>query len=146
MFIAFYKGGGFVSRLIKFWTRSKYSHCELVFNNGSSFSADTKMPMHTRFASKFMIPEEWDFIHIAVAEEDEMKIEDFCVEELNCAYDWKGIFLSQFINLGYHSKTKWFCSEVCVAALQTIGMLPGIKPNRVSPGKLHELASKMTQK
>lgn len=147
MFIAFYKGNGFVSRLIKFWTRSKYSHCELVFSNGSSFSADTKMPMHTRFAnSKYMVAAEWDFIHIAVTKEGETKIKNFCIDELRCAYDWTGIVLSQFIPLGYHNKTKWFCSEVCVAALQTIGMLPGIKPNRVSPGKLHDLASKMTQK
>lgn len=146
MLVAFYKGKGLVSNIIKFWTRSNYSHCELVFNNGASYSADTKMPMHTRFSTQTMLSEEWDFINLQITCDDEREIEDFCLEELGCSYDWKGILLSQFINFGYHSKTKWFCSEVCVGALQHIGLFPGIKPNRVSPGKLYELVKKMAQR
>jgi hypothetical protein len=142
MMVAFFKGPGFVSRLIKIWTRSKYSHCELVFDDGRRFSADTEMPMHTRFSTEAMTSKNWDFVHIPMSQADENKIKGFCFEEIGCRYDWTGIFLSQFIRLGYQSKTKWFCSEVCVAGLQQIGLLPGIKPNRVSPGKLFKLINK----
>lgn len=142
MIVAFYKGPGFVSRLIKLWTRSKYSHCEILFEDGRHFSADTKMPMNTRFSTEPLTIKNWDFIVLPVGIDDENKIKAFCVDEVGCRYDWTGIFLSQFIHLGYQSKSKWFCSEVCAAALQQIGLLPGWKPNRISPGKLFKLLDK----
>lgn len=142
MIVAFYKGSGFVSRLIKLWTRSRYSHCELVFSDGRHFSADTEMPMHTRFSTQQLDIKNWDFLVLPLTHEQENKVKGFCVDEIGCRYDWTGIFLSQFIRLGYQSKTKWFCSEVCAAGLQQVGMLEGVKPNRVSPGKLFKLLNK----
>ena len=128
--------------MIKLWTRSKYSHCELVFDGDLRFSADPEMPMHTRFSLKEMEPGKWDFIELPLDPEQENEIHAYFLTEMNCRYDWVGIFLSQFIPLGYQSESKWFCSEVCVAGLQQAGLLTDIKPNRVSPGKLYKLLNK----
>lgn len=139
MKVAFLKGTGFVDKLIKFWTMSRYSHCELVFSDGTWFGNALDGEMKTGFKTRDANPAYWDFIELPTSEADEIKIKAFCEDEKNCKYDWTGIFLSQFIPLGIQSKTKWFCSEICTAALQEIGMLKGIKPYRVSPGKLNSL-------
>lgn len=142
MRVAFLKGTGFVSRAIQIWTRSKYCHCELVFGDDLRFSADPTMPMHTRFSIEPMSASCWDFIEIPMDKEKEKIICEYFKTELDCRYDWVGIFLSQFIPFGYHSESKWFCSEVCVAGLQKVGLLTDVKPNRVSPGKLYKLLQK----
>ena len=95
--------------------------------------------MKTCFQNVYLDPKYWDTIEIKMSKEQEEIIKKWCETELDCKYDWAGIFLSQFIPLGIQSKTKWFCSEICVAALQQVGMLDGIKPYRVSPNKLSKL-------
>ena len=43
MRVAFYKGeGNFFDKLIRWWTKSSYSHCELIFSDGIFFSADPR--------------------------------------------------------------------------------------------------------
>jgi len=139
MKVAFLKGTGFIDKLIKFYTKSDYSHCELVFSDGVWFGNALDGKMKTGFKSRIPDPKYWDFIELPTSEADEIKIKAFCEKEKDCKYDWSGIFLSQILHFGAQSKTKWFCSEICTAALQEIGMLSGIKPHKVSPGKLYSL-------
>ena len=70
--------------------------------------------------------------------EEEEKARAFCRLECGCAYDWKGLIFSQLLNLGYHSATKWFCSEVVAAALQKADVHLTLEPQRYSPGDLYK--------
>lgn len=141
MKLAFLKGEGFVAKMIRLWTRGPYSHVELVFSDMVAFSCAQTDSMHTRFQNIYFDTKYWTLVDVNVSEEDEKKIRTWCESEVGCAYDWTGIILSQFIPFGYQSKTKWFCSEVCVAALQQVGLFPKIKAWRVSPNKLYKLIS-----
>lgn len=138
MYVAFLKGTGFTDWLIKKWTHSKYSHCQLVFSDGSSFGSNIFGDMSTQFMNMTYDPAYWDLVEVPMTPEHEREIIKFCQSEQNCKYDWCGIFFSQIFQLGWHSVSKWFCSEFCVAAFQVVGMLPGVQPNRISPEDLHK--------
>ena len=145
MKVAFLKGEGFTAKLVKWWTKGPYDHCALVFSDGVSFSSSLQKDMYTQFERINFNTAYWDVLDVPMSAEDEHKVRSFCINEMNCRYDWVGIFLSQIIPLGYNSKSKWFCSEVCVAALQKANLLLNEKPNRVSPNKLYKLlASKVS--
>lgn len=52
IYLALYKGRGTLfNRLVRLWTRSKYSHCELVLAAGSEFcAAAIGFPMPQRYS------------------------------------------------------------------------------------------------
>jgi hypothetical protein len=52
------------------------------------------------------------------------------------------MFLSMILPLGKADEEKWFCSEVCAAALQKIDILVGYVPYKISPNKLYKLLKK----
>jgi hypothetical protein len=139
MIIAFLKGEGFVSNLIKWWTESNYCHCEFLFSDGLRFGCDPMSPFTTRLTKETPSSVYWDYVSIPMTIEEEFKIREFCMNEVGCKYDWKGIFLSQILPLGYENKEKWFCSELCTAGLQQVGLLKDKKANRISPGALFKL-------
>lgn len=144
MKVAFLKGTGFIDYIIKIWTFGKYSHSELVFSDGTWFSTELAWPFKTSF---HRYDEQWankhfDFIDINITAEQEQRIREFCVGEVGCAYDWKGIILSMILPFKKADAEKWFCSEICVAALQIIGLLQGVKPQCVFPNKLSKLLKK----
>jgi hypothetical protein len=139
MEIAFRKNSNTIpSKLIRWWTKSPYSHCELVFKNGLTFSAFIE-DFRTDFKSASHDPSEWDIIEIPIDLETEYKIYQFCVDEDNCLYDIVGLTLTQFLPLGFENPWWWFCSEICVAALHRAGMLLDIVPHLTDPGTLAKL-------
>ena len=139
MKVAFQKNDhSFFAGLIRWWTRSPYSHCELLFDDGVMFSSH--IAQHgTRFWTPGILSANvWDVYHIPTTLEEDIRVRAFCGSELGCSYDWIGILFSQFIRLQREHPRKWFCSEICAAALQKVGLLTGAKPCTFSPGKLHK--------
>ena len=127
------------SRIICFRTFGKYSHSEIVFSDGRSFSAD-ESDGGTRWKDSIMDPDEWDFIDIPCNKTQEKDIRKFCEGEDGLRYDMIGIGFSFLpIPIGWQTAEKWFCSEICVAALQQIGYLVGYTPARISPNKLYKI-------
>lgn len=122
--------------LIRWWTGSPYSHCEIVFSDGVMFSSHLA-DKGTRYVQGVIRPDFWDGLWIPTTLEDEIRIRRWCDSELYCRYDWKGIFLSQFLKLQREHPDKWFCSEICAAIVQMVGFLKGMKPCSLSPGKLY---------
>lgn len=137
MTIIFYKAEGKIfDRLIRWWTDSPYSHCELVFDGDLLFSADA-WSNRVRFKTGYN-RESWDEIALELNDAHIDKIMKFCAAQANAKYDWLGIagFVIPAIK---DSSDRWFCSELCCAALQQAGMLQGINSGRVSPKHLYQL-------
>lgn len=139
MKIAFYKASGTLfDKLIRFWTSGPYSHCELVFSNGTWFSSS---PRDGGCRWKIIGEDysKWDFIDIDITEDQENTLKAFCQREDGKGYDWLWIFLTQFLPLNLQDRNKWGCSELVTAALQVIGLLTGVRALSVHPNKLWKL-------
>jgi hypothetical protein len=127
-----------IEKSICWWTASPYFHVEIIFESGISFSAYPEKN-RTAFTKHSFDLSCWDIIDIPTTEEEDGIIFQWCLSEDKCGYDWSGIFLTQIIPLSFQSRTRWFCSEVCLAALQQIGKYPNLKAYHYHPGKLHRL-------
>lgn len=139
MKIAFRKNATKInSKLICWWTSSIYSHCEIVFENGLSFSADIEV-MKTRFKTVVYDPNEWDIITIPIERIVEYKVYDFCLDEDNCGYDLYGMICTQVLYLSFESPYWWFCSELAYKCLQIAGLIPDTISYEVDPGKLFNI-------
>lgn len=133
IYLALYKGKGtFFNRLIRLWTRSAFSHCELVMPDGRWLSASAT-DGGVRAKQIELNPDHWVLIPLPWAEAQLIE-RVFTVNE-GKGYDWLGILASQFLPLAIDDKRRMFCSEFCAAAL-------GFDtPQRFSPGLLGGLAT-----
>lgn len=134
--MAFYKGKGrFFDKVVRWWTGGKYSHCELVFSNDTYFSADA-WENEVRFKRMFPNPENWDFVALNLTQKEELVVRAWCDSQEGKRYDYTGILLSQVMPLHIEDPNRWFCSELCVAALQRVGRLPGLLAQDIDPSEL----------
>jgi uncharacterized protein YycO len=119
MQIAFFKGSGkFYDKLIRIFTFGPYSHVELIFSNGLWFSSSSldngvRYTVHTNM-------EDWTIFDINITCEEEVRIKQWCDIQVGAEYDFLGIF-RYYIPFCQQSPDKWFCSEICLEALQRIG-------------------------
>jgi hypothetical protein len=128
MQLALYKGnGGYFNRLIRYWTKSEYSHAELIINGAWYSSSHTDGGVRAkRFDPK---PESWTFIELP---HDEAYALWIYSRALGCGYDWTGIIGSQVLPFNVHWPRHYFCSELVAEML-------GLKtPQGYSPGGLHK--------
>jgi hypothetical protein len=141
----------FFGRIIKLWTLSKYCHVELVFSNGEWFSSrEYKGAVSFCYGVPEGETEEmYDFLDLPMSDLDERYIRQWCVKEqfredgTRCGYDVRGVIFSFLpIPIGWQSAQDWFCSEICVAALQRVGWFSGYSAASISPAKLYKLAVK----
>lgn len=72
-------------------------------------------------------PDHWSLVRLNV---DPAGPARFIRDRIGAGYDYRGILLSQALPIGWHDPTRWFCSEICAAAL---GMED---PHCLSPGTL----------
>ncbi|KMW56991.1 putative cytoplasmic protein [Candidatus Rhodobacter oscarellae] len=141
--LAFYKGLGKTrwQRLqdgaIRFATGGVYSHVELI--PGSAQHGDTAQCLSSsgrdggvRAKRILLKPESWDLVELRI---DADKPAQFIRDRIGAQYDYNGILLSQVLALGRHDESRWFCSEICAAALG----LPN--PQRVSPQFLFDVVT-----
>ncbi|MBD9483913.1 hypothetical protein IB229_13080 [Pseudomonas sp. PDM14] len=115
IYLALYKGKGkLFNRLIRLWTRSKYSHCELVMPDGRWLSASA-MDGGVRAKRIDLDLAHWDLIPLPWA--NAAHIEGLFQRHQGKGYDWVGILLSQVVPIAIQSPARMFCSEFCAAAL-----------------------------
>lgn len=137
---AFYRGTrpglqGLYSRLVRWWTRSPYSHCELVFSTGVAASASF-IDNGVRYKRIDFNPAHWDFVELPEGLQGPA-LDWFCWH-LGQPYDLPGNFHFVFALIG-HDRRRWFCSEAVAAALGFID------PWRYSPGTLHSALCALRQ-
>jgi hypothetical protein len=118
MYIAFYKAThsglpGIYNRLVRWWTRGIYSHCEIVFGNGLCASA-SYMDGGVRFKQIDLAIAKWDFIRVP----DWMKpaAHEWFARHVGEKYDLMGN-LHFVVAAVPDDKDKWCCSEAVAAAL-----------------------------
>jgi hypothetical protein len=137
---AFYKGtrpglSGIYNRGVRAWTRSSYSHAELVFPSGWSASS-SYMDGGVRLKMIDFDPALWDFVDVPPA--FEKAAFQWFLDHRGAKYDLLGD-LHFVIAPVEGGKDKWFCSESIAAALG----LP--EPWRYDPATLFSVLTFINQ-
>ena len=119
--IAFYKGeGNFINQIVRWWTKSIYSHAELVLPDNVTWIGISPF-LKSKVASrkKLLVPYgEWDFVEIEVTREQLDIVMEFFEYTEGQGYDWVGMLLSQFLPCKIKHKKRWYCSEWIAYALR----------------------------
>ena len=119
--VAFYKGkGNFINGIVRWWTKSVYSHAEIVLPDGITWIGISPF-LKSKVASRKKIIidySEWDFVDINVNQEQLDIIMEFFEYTEGHGYDWIGMLLSQFLPCKIKHKKRWYCSEWIAYALR----------------------------
>jgi hypothetical protein len=120
MKVAFYTSthhslSGIYNILVRWWTQSPYSHCELVFSNGESASASF-LDGGVRFKTIIFDTDKWVFLDLGDDPELERKARNWFEDHEGEKYSVRGNlrFLFGFIKV---SAKKKFCSQSVAEAL-----------------------------
>lgn len=136
--IAFYTAEGkWVDKIIRFITRSKYSHCELLFEDGRMFSSDAWYG-GVRWNNNYTV-DNWEVLEFDLPDYAYRSLISWCISKENSGYDYWGVarFVLPFIP---QDPTKWFCSELCAAGLKFVGVIPlDTKVSKLSPKGLFDI-------
>lgn len=133
MKIVFYeaKYGNWLDKFISFWTRGKYSHCELYFEDMDICFSSSSRDKGTRYKRININNGKWDIIKLNIS--DEEKYFNRTKAFIDKKYDWIGIIFTQLFPLNRQDKDKWFCSEIC-------GYILGYDESyKYSPNKLFKI-------
>lgn len=135
--LALYKGPGQLGNaLIRWWTRSEYSHCELVVGDHCySSSVMDKGVRRKRIGPGddeiTLGADHWDVIDLPGA--DAAAVLEHFQRTAGDRYGWPSLIMSQIFNRNRQVEHAAFCSEWCAAALG----LPS--PASYSPRTIGEL-------
>ena len=145
----------FMDDIIRWWTKSKYTHVELIMPDGDWLSLrHGNMWMKRKSPLKIMAiprdcinPRIWDTISIEVTEEQLKSIRLFFKETSGAGYDWVGMILSHVMRIKIKLRSMWYCSEWVMQALKIAGILNWketlkYEMSSVSPGELYTLCKK----
>jgi len=121
--LAFKKdSNGFMSKLIKWWTKSKYSHVEIIipgrdgsFEDGFWLSANGKKGVRMKPLILPLNHESWDYIDVEVNDKYYIEAMKKISKITEYKYATKDLFLVQVFGLDkMESRKRMFCSEsVC---------------------------------
>ena len=128
--LALYKGKGLIGNaLIRWWTGSQYSHCELVINDKCYSSS--LMDGGVREKKIDLNSEKWDVIDLPFHFRE--RVLEYYSSTKGKKYGWLDLIRSQIFNTARDESGAFFCSEWCANAL-------GIpSPTIYSPKTLHAL-------
>ena len=152
--VAFYKGqGGWIHKLIRWWTKSPYSHVELVLPDGKtwiSISPFLTSRVAPRIRHRIDNPDAWDYLVFKLS--DRPPVQEYQLAQLykfidvtqGAKYDWVGMVMSHFCPYLIKRKERWYCSEWIAHALvnSRIIMWDDLRLYNIpdlSPGKLYNL-------
>ena len=152
--VAFYKGtGNWKNKVIRWWTKSPYSHAELILPNGTtwvSISPFLTAKVSTRSIDEVKNLADWDFLSFElswrepVSEYQIDQLYSFIEETTGAKYDWTGMILSQIFPYLIKHRDRWYCSEWIAHALVKARLvkwenLQIYRTPNLSPGKLYEI-------
>ena len=124
--IAFFKGkGGWIHKIIRWWTKSPYSHAELILPDGKTWVSISPF-LTSRVAPRIKYEVEkgdWDYISFSLNWREPVR--DYQLDQLykfiddtqGSKYDWVGMIMSHFCPYLIKRRNKWYCSEWIAHAL-----------------------------
>lgn len=135
--LAMYKGkGGPGNALIRYWTKSPYSHCEIVLDDLAYSSS--LMDGGVRAKKIDLNNGKWDVMPVPWA--NDFDVLSHYHKTYHHSYGWIDLIFSQILNRARDLSKSAFCSEWCAAAL-------GIpNPTLYSPKTLFELIHYLNSK
>ena len=85
-------------------------------------------------------PGKWVRAPVIIEPEEARAMRSWCEKHVGGRYDIPGVlaFKLPFVR---HRLNWWFCSEICTAALQQVGLLRGVKAHKTSPNSLFRMAT-----
>jgi hypothetical protein len=160
--IIFYKGpGNFRDRLVRLWTKSPYSHSEFGRSDGLYHSND-RLDLVSKLKNLDINQKDWEVFELTLPSEIIRRVERRQLRKNGTTYDWTGIVFSQFFRLGWHDKTRWFCSKSNAddlhyahtlmyrshnkefePFLRVLEPITKFKPHQLSPHSLFEIVKMM---
>lgn len=146
MKIAFYYAqyGDWRDKLVSWITRGPFSHCELVFSDGVCFSSSGR-DEGVRFKLIDFKKEHWIFYDLILSESEEAYVKTWCSLKVGKKYDWLGLLRFVFPNIDSDDKRKWFCSEICVRALQKVNLFTNLNHHKTSPNSFYKAVQQHVQ-
>lgn len=157
--IAFFKGHKTrrLHRFIRWWTKSPYSHAELILPDGVTWvsispflSSRVGSRIKNDIAEDDCSDDDWDYLTFTLNSREAVRsyqvtqLDRFIEETSGSEYDWTGLILSNITPYLVKRRRKWYCSEWIAHALvnSRIIMWDDIKlydtPD-LSPGRLYDM-------
>lgn len=162
--IAFFKGErkSYLHRFIRWYTKSIYSHAELVMPNENKWVGISPFLTSTVGVREKIIPiedqrENWDFLTFTLNWREPVRqyqldqLDKFIEKTLGSRYDWFGLIISNLTPFLVKKKDKWYCSEWIAHALVNARIVMWDDMDlydtpEMSPGKLYDLLIKHSDK
>lgn len=138
MKVLLFRGKGFLSALVRWQTRSKYSHAAILLDDSSNEIIES----WPKGGVQRTTIKDWKYIttfkiNVDLTEEQKQTIISFLNNQIDKKYDYLGVF--RFLSReSVKPNDQWFCSELVFAALQeaNINLLERVNGWAVSPAML----------
>jgi hypothetical protein len=143
--VALYQNDTWVSRLIRFWTKSKYSHSELWnTETGEVISADAEgvvlKPIPATVVHGRGIKIDTFYHSPVLSPKQESAVWQRALDLVGWKYDYFAVFLGFTLGLPENAESlrRWFCSEVVIEAFRRAEqpLLSRARADRISPRDL----------
>jgi len=134
MKILLYKGKSIISKMIKFQTRSKYSHVAVMLEDGSAYEAWQKGGVrHIDSPFDGHKPGTEIDVYAIYGKYDEPTVVEFLQQQLGAKYDYASVL--RFVSRRHAGdNNKFFCSELALMAFIEGGLsLLNADPSEMSP-------------
>ena len=162
--IAFFKGEKktLLHRFIRWYTRSPYSHAELVMPDGEQWVGispflTSRVGIREKSISLENQKENWDYLTFTlnwrtpVREYQFKQLNKFIQKTLGSRYDWIGLIISNLTPFLVKKRDRWYCSEWIAHALVNARIVMWDDMDlydtpEMSPGKLYDLLLNLADK
>ena len=137
------KGKGFYDRIIRWYSRSDYTHAEFAWpldskNPEQWLGAQPKGGVKIR--PKNYLPWNYDLFCVDISPEQYRGLQRYVLSQLGKPYDWKAILNMGVFQHDVTSPKRWFCSELVFGALGYVGVYllraPLSERDRITPRDL----------
>jgi len=139
MDILLFKNESFLGKIIRFFTRGKYSHAAVRLDSGEIYEAVTKEGVRKLMGIKYIEGKnkiDVYTLNVPLNKINELNMRDFLDKQIGKKYDYWMVlgFVIKSTRQGRKSRNRWYCSELCAAALEKAGIqLLITQPWKISP-------------
>ena len=142
----FYTGMGaqepLINRITSFWT-GRFMHCEIVFvePGGRNLACGVWQGENVFLRHKTFGKDCWVWRTIQLPPQKVARLKAFCKKQADgkIPFNRSGLFRCITPFPRPTDGRQWFCSELCISALQQVGFFPDEVPSAVTPSYLYDL-------